>query len=442
MTEKDIRPIPKYILRKIEREDARQYRAPEKQVRFYAYLMIRHKELIKVTVAVKHYRKKRYCKAVAWHGIHSGKCFVKDLEYNYFGGMGYRVGWFDEGIQKEQRWYERGLCRGHDRHYDPWAPIVNSEVVDKLPEYQYSAYKLFQGVNLFKYLRLYERFPQLEMLMKSGLGNYYDSVTILKRIGKDKAFCKWLIRNREELTGRWNGYYVETIMQSYKKGKPLKEIQSFLSRKKSLSKVSDFKPLFAMFKGQRLETLFRYLDEKNISPRQYLDYLKACEYLHLDMSQEKNSFPHEFRRWHDIRIDQYATAKAEADKAMKQALYDRFASVAKKYLPLEHAKRSAFICIIARSPADLVREGEILHHCVGRMNYDQRFAREESLIFFIRTKTEPNVPLVTVEYSLKLRKVLQCYGDHDQRPNDDVLHYINKVWLPYANKTIKAISAA
>lgn len=124
MTEKDIRPIPKYIIRKIEREDARQYRAPEKQVRFYAYLMIRHKELIKVTVAVKHYRKKRYCKAVAWHGIHSGKCFVNDLEYNYFGGMGYRVGWFDEGIQKEQRWYEQGLCRGHDRHYDPWAPIV------------------------------------------------------------------------------------------------------------------------------------------------------------------------------------------------------------------------------------------------------------------------------------------------------------------------------
>lgn len=57
MTEKDIRPIPKYILRLIEREDKKEFPTPNKQLRFYAYLAIWHKELIKVTVAVKHYRK-------------------------------------------------------------------------------------------------------------------------------------------------------------------------------------------------------------------------------------------------------------------------------------------------------------------------------------------------------------------------------------------------
>ena len=55
-------------------------------------------------------------------------------------------------------------------------------------------------------------------------------------------------------------------------------------------------------------------------------------------------------------------------------MYEKFASIAQKYLPLEHDKRSAFICVIAHSPADLVREGEMLHHCVGRMNYDQRLS--------------------------------------------------------------------
>ena len=54
MTEKDIRPIPKYILRLIEREDKKEFPMPNKQLRFYAYLTIWHKELIKVTVAVKH----------------------------------------------------------------------------------------------------------------------------------------------------------------------------------------------------------------------------------------------------------------------------------------------------------------------------------------------------------------------------------------------------
>ena len=54
LTEKDIRPVPKYILKKIEREDAHRFPVPEKQVRFYAYLAIWKKELVKVTVAVRH----------------------------------------------------------------------------------------------------------------------------------------------------------------------------------------------------------------------------------------------------------------------------------------------------------------------------------------------------------------------------------------------------
>ena len=69
-------------------------------------------------VAVKHYRRKLYCKAVAWHGVRSPKCYIKDLEYCYCGSMGFRVGWHDEGIQKERRWYERGVCWAKDRYYD------------------------------------------------------------------------------------------------------------------------------------------------------------------------------------------------------------------------------------------------------------------------------------------------------------------------------------
>ena len=160
------------------------------------------------------------------------------------------------------------------------------------------------------------------------------------------------------------------------------------------------------------------------------------------MSLPKNRFPHDFKRWHDIRIDQYATAQAEADRKAKQELYKQFARIAEKYLPLEHDKKSAFICIIARSPADLIHEGEVLHHCVGRMNYDQRFVREESLIFFIRTKEKPDTPLVTLEYSLSTHRVLQCYASHNQKPSDDILHYVNKVWLPYANIHPKQIQAA
>lgn len=54
-------------------------------------------------------------------------------------------------------------------------------------------------------------------------------------------------------------------------------------------------------------------------------------------------------------------------------------------------------------------------------------------------KRAAGYPFVTIEFSLKNHKVLQCYGEHDHKLNDDVLHYVNKVWLPYANKHLKQI---
>lgn len=89
-----------------------------------------------------------------------------------------------------------------------------------------------------------------------------------------------------------------------------------------------------------------------------------------------------------------------------------------------------------------MREGDILHHCVGRMNYDQKFAREESLIFFVRNVNSPDIPFVTVEYSLMNKKILQCYGEHDTRPDDSVMEFVNKKWLPFANKQLNKIQQA
>ena len=69
MTEKDIRPIPKNILKRIRKLDGKYYPSPDGHVRCYAYLTTWKNELVKVTVAVKHRYKKWYCKQVAIHGV-------------------------------------------------------------------------------------------------------------------------------------------------------------------------------------------------------------------------------------------------------------------------------------------------------------------------------------------------------------------------------------
>lgn len=439
MKDTDIRPIPKYILKQIQRIDKKNYPNPDGHVRCYAYLTTWKNELIKVTVAVKNRYKKWYCKQVAIHGLDSNRCFVKDIEYCYCAGMGFRFGWYEEGIQKYEQWFERGWCWADDKYYDPYAVLINRNFVDRLPEFKYSAYKLYQGSDLFKYLRLYRQYPQLEMLMKLGFTRIAMSTTILKRCGTDKAFCKWLISNKALLQSRH--YYIDVIVRAYKTKKSLDLLQSYKEAKLRLVHDSSLTPIKELFKGKDLERFFDYVAKQQTNPNTYLDYLKACRHLGLDMTEDKNRFPHDFKRWHDIRIDQYATKKAMEDEEKRKELYTKFAEIANKYNALQHSKRSSFICIIAHSPADLIREGEMLHHCVGRMNYDQRMVREESLIFFIRNKQEPDIPFVTVEYSLKSRKILQCYGEHDHKPSEDVLHYVNKIWLPYANRQIRQIAA-
>ena len=192
ITEKDVRPIPKYILNAIMRKDKKFYPTPAGINRFYAYLAVWKKELVKVTVAVKHYKRKWYCKQVVVHGLRSTRCLVKDLEYNYI-GMGFRVDWYKEGIQHYKKWFKTSYwCTANDNTYDPYATIINPNFIYKFPEYKYCAYDLYKGVDILPYLRLYEQYPQVEYLVKLGFSDYVHSKQILRECSKNKAFCKEL----------------------------------------------------------------------------------------------------------------------------------------------------------------------------------------------------------------------------------------------------------
>lgn len=433
-----IKPIPKYIVARIKRADKQNNIAVPGHTRFYSYLTKNDGELVKVTVAVRTKYKQWMCKQVAVHGLNSDMCFVKDMVFYYISG--YQVGWYEQGAQKSPRWYEStDWGCGDGKFFDPFAPIVNREYLNKFPQYKYSAVELYHGVDILKYLRLYEQYPQLEYLMKAGLDRFAFSKQILKEIGKNKKFCKWLMKNREDI--RKNNYDVDVILRGFRTGKNLEDLQIYKEYRRRLSKEAALKELRAFFKND-LEKFVLYIRKQETNPYSYRDYMKACQYLGLDMTEEKNRYPHDFKRWHDIRIDEYNTAKLLKDAEERKEFYAQFAAVASKYLGLEYNKKSVYMAIIAQKPSDLVHEGETLHHCVGRMGYDQKFAREETLIFFIRTKEQPDTPLVTVEYSPTQKKVLQCYGDHDSKPTEEILDFVHKKWLPYANRQIKQIAAA
>lgn len=431
-----IKPIPKYIEKLIRKEDKNIRAGQQGRVRFYAYFTKNDDELVKVTVAVKNKYQTWYCKQVAVHGVHSNVCFVRDIEYSYMGG--YMVSFHDVCIRERKRNFEDGVWYVvDDKYFDPFAVPVNMKYVLKQKEYKYSAADQVSIEDTFKYLRLYEQYPEGEYLIKLGFSHYATSKIILRKLHTDQQFRTWLIRNRKELLQRH--YYVGSWMRAFKLNKPCAKIQLETENKRNI-KNSLYRAVLELFENDS-EKLLAYLNKQDASVTEYNDYLRACQNLGLDMNLPKNKIPHDFRRWHDIRIDEYATLQAIEDEKRRQELLEQFVAVAEKYLTLQQNGKDAYVVIIAKTPYELVEEGKALNHCVGRMGYDQRFAREESLIFFVRDKDSPEIPLATMEYSIKQHKILQCYGYHDTRPQQRLLDYVNKTWLPYANKKIKQIAA-
>jgi hypothetical protein len=435
-----IKPIPKYILEKIKKLDESRNIKPCGQLRFYSYLSKNDGDLCRITVAVKVYKKVWYCKQVAVHGMHSDTAFVHDMEYAYMGG--YKVDFYDQGMRQYNApaWYAKGKWyECEDKYYAPtFAPCVNVEYALKTPSLKYSACDLYKGDDVIEYLRTYEAYPQAEMLVKLGLSRYALSKQILTKIATDKGFRKFLGKNRDILSSS-KQIYVSSIISAYKQGKPIETVQELEAFKKELAQPY-YKDFRADFKGEE-ERLFNYLAKQNTTFALYRDYIDACRYLELDLTADRNRYPHDFKRWHDIRIDEMATAKALKNEQERKKYAQDFATVASKYMPLQSLENGAYIVVIAQDPTELVREGEFLHHCVGKMGYDRKFAREESLIFFVRSATDTQTPLATIEFSLKSKEIVQFYADHNTTPDKATRDYVNNVWLPTAQKALKKIAA-
>ena len=324
--------------------------------------------------------------------------------------------------------------------------------MERFPEYQYSEYKNAHYTEILGYLRLYEKFPEAEYLVKSGLKYYAMSKTILKKMRKDKSFHKWLVAHKDKdmSAGR---YYCNAILHAYKYNISLEEAHTLEYRKRHL--VADYhrKDIvkLAIKKGVKgeYERFFAYLDKHDISNYLYLDYIRACNFLNLDCHDDKIRYPKDFHRWHDIRIEERRVVEAEQERLRKEKarkakekLINDFLIAAEKYLPLaDFAGDKNYAIFIARSPAELVKEGNALSHCVGHNGYDKKMANQETLIFFVRRVEELDKPFVTLEYSLKSKKVLQCYAYHNTKPEEKVLKFVHKKWLPYANKTLRKIAA-
>ena len=154
-----------------------------------------------------------------------------------------------------------------------WTNVINPQFALSLPQFRYSAVDIQNPPCIITYLRTYLKYPQVEYLVKAGLGKYVGSKMILKKIGSDKGFRKWLMVHREEL--RAHHYYVDVVLRGYRTGKPLEALQSYREAKINLRNNNTLAPIRKLFKDTEREKFFDYISKQNTNANTYLDYLKA-----------------------------------------------------------------------------------------------------------------------------------------------------------------------
>ena len=122
------------------------------------------------------------------------------------------------------------------------------------------------------------------------------------------------------------------------------------------------------------------------------------------LNADEDAFPRDFDAAHDRMA---ARAQATQNRAK-----DR--QIAKRLPKLEKKLGFSFGGLILRpacSAAEVIREGQQLHHCVG--TYVDRYAAGDTVICVLRRAVEPETPWRTVEISAKTGKVLQDRGLHN-----------------------------
>lgn len=300
-----------------------------------------------------------------------------------------------------------------------------------------------EAMNITKYLAEYLRHPALEYLVKLRLYNlatfavYGDSNYLLSENPLDMNG-----QNIKEVLGIGKQYL--PIMQEvdvdrgtfWLMKKMLQQsmpIDSGFLKWSQQNKVRNFDDLQRCLKYISAHKLMRYINEQSESRayavRQYSsdnpikkafdgykDYIRFCEDLEYNLSDDFILFPRHLKDAHDRTSEMFNTRKVEI---YNKKIAEQYESLLKQY----QMTRLGFTILPPKTASEIVDEGHALHHCVG--GYVSRVANKECAILFLRDTKKPDTPFYTIE--VRDGTVAQIRGDDNCDPTPRVRLYM-KAW--------------
>ncbi len=316
----------------------------------------------------------------------------------------------------------------------------NLEEVLKGTPWQYCQLKDFylsdkKVMGITPYLREYLRHPSIEYLVKLKLFNLTISV-----VYSDRSYLNASLnldgKNIKEVLGVGKQHLA--IMQELDIGRRLFGTMKgllensipfdigFLKWCKE-NEIYDVADLVRCLKYTSTTKLVRYLEtqSKTHTPSStyssisnafngYEDYIRFCEELEYDLSDDFLLFPRHLKDAHDRASEMVNKKKVEG---YNKKIAEQYESLVKQYQMTKYG----FTIMPPKTASDIVDEGHALHHCVG--GYVSRVANEECVILFLRDAKKPDTPFYTIE--VKNGEVAQIRGDDNCDPTPPVQQYMD-----------------
>lgn len=373
-----------------------------------------------------------------------GNELVKLEPYYYSYGFGRLTPWHKGERPVFSRWqynFEADGC-GYLYHRN-----LDSEL--KETPWQYSALKEYylaepEPLYVAAYLKEYLRHPMLEYLVKLRLyrlatcvvygegGRQYYGNPVLNSSGENVA----------EVLGV-NKSYLPFLQEVNPGGKQLRLIRALLREQIqpdmelmkwcSENDVGDEENLTAPLRFMTPHKLMRYASEQFAAYQKtsyfssgyysmsyllsdYRDYLCMSEALDYDMKSSFVLFPKNLKEAHD-RVNDLSDAELSA--AYDRKIAKAFAGLQSRY----QFKAGGFLIVPPHSAKEIVKEGQTLHHCVGR--YVKDVVQSKCVILFIRQAKAPRRPYCTVE--LKNGEIVQARIERNGTPPPEVEKFI-ELW--------------
>lgn len=309
--------------------------------------------------------------------------------------------------------------------------------------FQYSAMKeytdnLMSVCNPVEYLECYMRTPQLEMLVKMHLIGVAEKLIKCQYgiiedetatrpdefLGIRKEKLKLLIKEKgdigllrvlqmeKRLAENWTDEQMQQLAETGLTYAQVVLAEKYMTLQKFLNRIKKYA---CCDYGGCSRSVYRIRHMAST----YADYLSMREDRGYDLTNTVYQFPHDLDEAHEKMVEE--VNKEKLDKHLKDVAA-RFPNIRRSYRKLRNKyyyEDDTYIIRPAKSAEEIVTEGRVLHHCVGGNNYLRKHNQGETYILFLRFKDTPNMQYVTVEIESEVPNILQWYGAHDKKPDQE-----------------------